>query len=448
MPLNEATASKTPSRIPRIASTITKITPKPAAPIVNDKNTTKVGELNVTNASNAAGRTVVVVASPKPTQPYQSPAAAPPTVVPAPNMTINVNVNSSMPQSPNQPTHTNNTNGQIVNNSRKNVTRATKSQSLSTNNNSLMTNDSEASEDGNGLSGTNQLETPRGKNDSNDISAKRQLFPSQLDLEPGRRSATFDKIENLTQTIRRGDSIASTAGTSQTQMQSTIQSTLHGMSTKRTGTPRSQTFVKSKTATPQNATYDILKDKTPCHQQYDPIDSAEFIQSFDQRDNDQDSNINMANFPSEAILSELMDVSEDAHDANQIEDQIANGSSDRSDNNLSLSRHESRSNDKKRTSTTSKSSDQSQINSMFPVVLLTRVDEPNSSVRSAMNATNIFRDMRESQMYTLEPPTEFQNSRHSNRVQDQEIIDEFEASPATYRRKLSEVSVFPLFGFL
>lgn len=436
MPLTDATGKstpKTPSRIPRIASTITKNTLKPALPIAVE-DTPKIGEPNVTNASKAAGPTIVVVASPKSTQPHQSSAALS-TVVPAPNMTINVNVNSSMPQSTKQTsqTNSNNNNGQIVNDSRKSVTKTTKSRLLSTSSNSLMTNDSEASEDGNISSATSQLETPHGKNDSNKTSAQRQLFPTQMVFEPVRRSATFNKGDNLTQTIRTGDSIASTIETTRTRKHT--QSIPNEMSSKLSGTPRSQTFVKPKISMPQNATYDISynNESTPCHQQYD------------QSENGQGSNINMANVPSEAFLSQLTDDSEDAHNENHVEEHIANGSSDQSDDNLSLSQRKSKTNDKQTKSTTYNS--QSDFNSTYPIVLLSRIDGPKSSLRSTMNGTNIFRGVRESEIYAIDPPAQFRTPRQSIGLQNEDIIDEVQVSPASCRRRLSEVSFFIFFFF-
>lgn len=429
-------ASKTPSRIPITASRTPvrsmasrSIVPKEAnnEPHIND-----VTVSNAPNAPNAAGQTVVVVTSPKPQQSAQS-AAVPPIFVPAPNMTINVNVNGSIPQSPKQIINTDD------NNSGENVSK-TKKGTQNSSVDSLMTNDSDSVENRANLSGP--YVTPRGASDANNTSARRQLFAAPPSDESVRRSATFNKIDNLTRTITNGDSMASPAKAIQTRTRNTVQALQNGSTPK--GTPQSQTFVKPKTSM-QNATYDVSatneSDRVPCHLQYDPINSAEYLNQIENDQTMQRSNDNTADIPSEARL-DTMNITDDADDGDNgvNQEHFADGSSDHSSNSSTMSRHTSKSGEKRRNANVNKTVTRPNPASPTwnPTVPLQRCDEPNSSTKSNGNSTNIFRGFSFGEIPPVTPPSFFQNTRNSARYPDNDLI--VEESPMTSKRNFNKVS--------
>lgn len=294
---------KTPSRIPIPKPRTIELTNAPIVP-----NT----------PSETARQTIIVVTSPK------SPVTQPSAVVPtAPNMTINVNVSgTTQPKSP-QSTNTDN----HLNRSKHDAI-STNPGSNSKSNNSLLTNDEDSEE--------NQANSSQNGNTSNqhNSSARRRLNYQNIPSvnEPVRRSATFNKDDNATQTIRNDGAVSPLA-----QRIGQLSTNQNGISSIGfDAAPQSQTFVKPRTSI-KNATYDIiqtsessrLSHKLPCYS----LNTVGFLSSINQTENRQsvqsDASRNcMAELPSEARLDSMhiTDDNDDAigNDINQAEAQITN----------------------------------------------------------------------------------------------------------------------------
>lgn len=397
---------KTPSRIPIVARTpvaVASTIPQPVVPNI-ENNLPKISEANLTNASNVAGRTVVIVTSPRSKQSLQS-SETPATGIPATNMTVNVNVNGPMPQSPVSTTQTIDTNQPNIDNPQTNVTKSKNGHSMSSNN-SKITNDSDSE--------MSLLETPRNKTNLNNTSAKRQLnFSTNSNNDRMRCSETYDKIDNMTRTIRNGDSIASNLELSHPRTRAINKTIQHVKSPQCTVTLRSQTFSKSGVSIPQDATYDI----SAASENY------------------------MKDIPSEAILDPIELTDDSSHGNNMSIDKtrahIGNGSSDRSDLDASKSAHNNRANSNRTKSHNNKTTTQYNPNSqsMNPILCISRIDE---SMMQRKNATNIFgKSGRESLFQNLTPPSLFQDTCTGNQLGNG-TLDQF--SPKTGERRLSEVS--------
>lgn len=397
-------STQTPSRIP-VTTSRTPIAIKSTASRsivpLEANNVPSIAEVNVSSAPNAAGRTIVVMSSPGSRQSSQ-PSAMPVTVVPAPNMTINVNVNGSTPQSSKQ---TINTIGNNLDHSEKSMSKS-KNAKPNSSGDSLMTNDSDSVENQVNISGPCDTPTGNLRNDSNNHSARRQLFASQPNVEQMRRSATFDKIDNLTRTIMNGNSMASPIG---------------GIQATPKSTPRSQTFVKPKISM-QNATYDIQtaneSDRVPCHLQYNGIDTREYL-SLNRTDDNQEM---QADLPSEARLDSIDHITDDGNNGlNQVKEHFANGSSDRSSNSSAISIHSDKTNDK-------------QVQNI-PYInqAIKRYNLSSSNFNPVVSLNRI--DTRLSEIGVLSPPSMFQNTRNS-RFND--YIDD--KSPETSLRNINKVS--------
>ncbi|XP_055326926.1 uncharacterized protein LOC129580489 isoform X2 [Sitodiplosis mosellana] len=407
---------KTPSRLPlpisRTPKPIRTIALTPLTPIVVEGiPRPHVDEVTSSNAQNAEDR-IVILRTPHSIRSNQ-PAAEPPTVIPAPaqNITVNVNVSNSQPQSPHQATQTTRTHDQHIENATNGGDSGGDRRNNSTND-SLMTDDSDSNGNDANLSGSRN-ETPRG--DSSNISARRRLFTKD-DADQTRRSATFNKVDNLTQTIDKnmtrtipGESTHSPSANGNQFRTRSKNSIPHSTAKSPSAiASNSQTFAKPKTSL-QNATYDVPAGNRPIRFSVDNrqstvgINSEEFLNSLTSPQRTYNKNgstfSSMAELPSDAILGSI-DVSDDAMNVDEANE--ADAIEDLSKNDEQPPCSSSKLNKKQ-------ISQKIDLNSPSwnPLVMVNRIPDQTKSIPKAIaNVSNI----RISQLYPLPPPDEFQDS--------------------------------------
>lgn len=307
---------RTPSRLPVAISH----TPKTAKTIASGQMTEiepNVGDVLTSNAHGAeAARTIVMVPNAQPTKPTQpsqpvqpSAVSSPTTIVPAPNMTIHVNVSNSMPQTPTQTPQIQSS----INKNAENVAIATNGSDGSkrnSSNDSLMTNDEDS--EGNGANTFNPLDTPTGnlKGDASNASVRRKLFSSsgQSEQPPGK---ILHRIDYLTKNVVNRDSTASTTFNVRSRSQNASLANSRKNDDSQVNAPMSQTFTKPRTSI-QNATYDVQNSKNVSNS----VQRSEKETDISEQNNTESVG-DMADLPSEAVL-EPIDVSEDDDDDDDV----------------------------------------------------------------------------------------------------------------------------------
>lgn len=412
---------KTPSRLPiamrapRLATTISsnQITAKTAEPIIADKA-----------ASNAkhteTGRTVILLAPSSNAAPSNQPSVVPATtVVPAPNMTINVNVTSPGSQPLKE---TPKISRRLIGNA-ANATNGSDGSKPNSSTDSLMTND----EDSEGHA-RHSLETYDSPADTSRETVRRKLF-SNVATESPRRSATFNKIDNLTRTINNGDTITSPNKGFRTRSINTTQPRLSNRNESGAIASKSQTFIKTK-APISNATFDVHAESASTYQQ--DANTIECSVSRILEPNVTEDSNDLGNVPSDALLDpiDLTDNDSDSH--------ALSVRSDVTDRNDKSSKNGDKSNDEPKLTRQTQRNTQTPSN-LDPKLSLARVkldrlsteqmNQLRNSIanRSKANVSNI----RDSGAYQLPPPIEFENTNSS-------II--MESSPVSSQAKFNEVS--------
>lgn len=344
------------------------------------------------------------------------PSPAPQTVIPASNITVNVNVSNSQPQSPRQTTQTIRTHD-------KNIEKAINGgggggndsggDQRNSTNESLMTNDSDSHGNEANLSSDSRCDTPRG--DKNNKSACRRLF-SKDEKEETRRSATFNKVDNMTRTIdNMTPAIPGESPSVQFRTRSKNNNTNTMAKSPSVIAPNSQTFVKPK-ASLQNATYDVpaesasIQPSANSHRSHVGIDTEEFIALTSMERTNGSTFNNMADLPSEVQLDPI-DVSDGEVDADEA---IA---VDKSQHHVQPSRNSKRLNEKKKKQQTQ----DIDYNSARwnPSVIMHRIPK---KVATPQQSNENISTVRASRSYNILPPDEFQNSS---------IVEE--KSPATQK---------------
>lgn len=395
--------ARTPSRLPisksRTPKPIHTTALTPHTPVaVRHTPRLHIGEVTSSNDQNARAGQMNIHHTP--ISQLKQPAAVPSTVIPGPNITVNVNVSNTQPQSPNQNTQTIRKNDQNIENAINGGDSGGDRRNNS--NESLLTDDSDSMGNEANLSDS-RCETP--KSDTRNISACRRLFP-QNEAEQTRRSATFNKIDNLTHTIDNmtrtipGDT---TTHSSNNQFRTRSKNSFSNTSAKSPNAPNSQTFTKPKISL-QNATYDVSAENLsvrPSIEQraYNGIDSEEFIaQSTSEGTNNGSTFGNMVDIPSEALLGSI-NVSDDEMNVDDANHQ--------NENVKKRSRSGSKVTDKR--SLPKDSYDLSNPQRQPSVILhrdTTRPGTPQINRQSNANVSNV----RGSISYNILPPVTFQDS--------------------------------------
>ncbi|XP_031629097.1 uncharacterized protein DDB_G0283357-like isoform X2 [Contarinia nasturtii] len=387
--------SRTPSRIP-VSKIFRGIVHTPRS---------NIGDATPASSKNGGWRhDFIVVQTPTANQQTQ-PISTPATVVPPQNVTINVNVSNSHPQTSQpsqqeqqqtkQTTHTIRTNNPLNENG-PNAENGS--------NDSILTNDSN-SNDGHKMINSDRSNTPI--LDRGNISARRKLFPKDDPEQSRRDGTTFNKIDNLTRTIT-GDSIASPMRTRQRN------SNLSAKSVSSIMVPSSQTFVKPKTSI-QNATYDVATENGLAQPSNDipnvgmnSTENSQALTSSSHTGGDTYSINDAANLPSEAFLEPIADDEGHENDVALI---------DRNDEQPSVNERTSQLN---QTNSLSKE--------FNPVVKLNRISMRNSTRKTIGDSTENISNLHASKSYIQPPPFEFQN--------DDDLIKE--GSPQTSLRNFNE----------
>lgn len=421
---------KTPSRLPvamrasRLATTMSsnQITAKTAEPNIADKA-----------ASNAkqteTGRTVILLAPSSNAAPSNQPSVVPPTtVVPTPNMTINVNVNSSGSQPLKE---TPKISRKLIGNA-ANATNGSDGSKPNSSTDSLMTNDEDS--EGNAR---HSLETYDSPAETSRETVRRKLF-SNVATESPRRSATFNKIDNLTRTINNGDTITSPNKGFHTRSINTTQPRLSNRNESGAIASKSQTFIKTK-APIANATFDVHGESVSTSQQ--DTNTIECSVSRILEPNVTEDSNDLGNVPSDALLDpiDLTDNDSDSHalsvrsDVTDRNDKSSKNG-DKLNDEPKLTRQTQRNTQTPSISKVSTNDKDPKLSLMSVRVKLDRMStEQMNQFRSSIanqskaNVSNI----RDSGAYQLPPPIEFENTNSS-------II--MESSPVSSQAKFNEVS--------
>lgn len=398
-------AVRTPSRLP-IA--ISRTTPKPTElppVLIVETSRPHVGEVSSSNNQNAeASRPLTLHAL------ANQSAAMSPTVIPAPNITVNVNVSNTKLQSPHQTTQTNRKPDQNIENAINSGDDGDNSGGDRRNNSneSLLTNDSDSN--GNEQNWSNsRCRTP--KKDGTSSIVRRRLF-SNDDAEQTRRSATFNKVDNLTRTIdNRTQTISGDSPNNSPQFRTRSKNNITNTVVKSSSViaPSSQTFDKPKLSL-QNATYDVPAESPSIRQLIDKsrtrigINTEEFIAlTSPNRTNNENGSAfsNMADLPSEAQLESIVLTDDEEDAANPIVDLNVQNKND-----VQPSRNNNTRNEMQKSRT-------NRYNSMIlksPRVMIHRIStKPTASLSNRKPHENIS-NVRDSRSYAILPPEDFQNT--------------------------------------
>lgn len=304
---------KTPSRLP---VPITQ-TPKPIRTTALTPIPHHVESIGAMPLSVAARRTPIVSETPM----VPRIVVSPPTVIPAPpaNVTVNVNVNNSIPQSPLQGTQTVQKSDRMDtlhirdenDKNNGNASNGRLANAQSTSNNSLLTDDDSEEIRSNA---SERCETPKIGASNDNVS--RKLFPEENDQY--RRSATYDRIPSPLPNQQQSLSFRTRSTNAIAPKNQNI------------GSPAtSETFVKQKTL---NATYDIPKQNASYRNSRTGNETDEFPSSYVSNSTN-NTNVhrntlgNGLNLPSEALIN-MDTVSINLTEDNEINVNNANGSND------------------------------------------------------------------------------------------------------------------------
>lgn len=386
--------SRTPSRIP-ISKTFRPIVHQNSIiPSANERDASPVGSQN-----EKRRREFIVVQTPnRPTPSIPTPA----TVVPAQNLTVNVHVNNSHPQSPSrsqqpdQITQTIRTHQDTENEQNAELDNGQRNGS----NESVMTNDDSSNDEHQMIESNRSNTMPL---DRSNVSVRRKLTFVKTDAEQSRRDTkTPITIDNLTRTITK-DSLR--VRSPRRTRQHTNELSAKNMSS--ILPPNSQTFNKTKKSI-QNATYDVVNNgsaqSTTNVQPNAEGSSNEFSGTLGTSSNTGGStyNINPADVPSNAIL-EPMETIDDENNA--------------------------ATNDQNDKQPTQKKQAIDVPDNFQPKIVLTPVPIPTR--KSVRNSTANGSNLHASQSYIAPPPIEFQNDSNDYLV---------EGSPQSSMRTFQEVS--------
>lgn len=413
---------KTPSRlpvalrVPRLATTMS--TNRITANLSVEPN---IADKAASNAKHTeTGRTVIFLAPSSNAAPSNQSSVVP-SVVPAPNMTINVNVSNPVPQPLKE---TPKISRKHIGNA-ANATNGSDSSKPNSSTDSLMTNDEDS--EGNAR---HSLETYDSPAETSRETVRRKLF-SNVATESPRRSATFNKIDNLTRTINNGDTITSPNKGFGTRSINTTQPRLSNRNESDAIASKSQTFIKTK-APISNATFDVHAESASTYQQ--DANTIECSVSRILEPNVTEDSNDLGNVPSDALLDpiDLTDNDSDSH--------ALSVRGDVTDRTNKSSKNGNKSNDEPKLTQQSQRNTQTSLN-LDPKLSLARVKLNRLSTeqmnhfrnsianQSKANVSNI----RDSGAYQLPPPIQFENTNSS-------II--MEISPVTAQAKFNEVSCF------
>lgn len=397
------TSSRLPISISRTPKPVHTTALTPHTPVaVQHISRSHVGEVTSSNDQNARAGQMNKYRTP--TSQLNQPAAVPSTVIPGPNITVNVNVSNTQPQSPHQTSQPIRKNDQNIENAMNGGNSGGDRRNSS--NENLLTDDSDSMGNEANLSDS-RCETP--KADTRNTSACRRLF-AQDEAEQTRRSATFNKIDNLTHTIDNmtrtipGDKTHSLTNQFRTRSKNSIPNT----NAKSPIATNSQTFTKPKTPL-QNATYDVSAENLSVRpsisqRAYNGIDSEEFIAQLSSEGTNNGSTFgNMADLPSEALLGSI-NVSDDEMNVDEANGVDANH---QNQNVKKRSRSRSKVTDKR---SLSKDSYDLRNSQRQPSVILQRISTDEINRQSNGNVSNV----RESLLYNILPPVNFQDGEIIN----------------------------------
>lgn len=243
-------APKTPSRLPVAVSRLSKINAT-STPYTSSGNELRPSVENASSNPTNVDRNVVIITTPA-SQPAPAAPVAP-TAIPA-NMTINVNVNGSLPQplaaqaSPSQ----SNAIPRNVTYDRNDHLPAHNRQDEN-NTDGILTDDSDSEEPN--VTGFNTPSGIKAPGNVSNASVRRKLFPQEQNHERSARNAS-PRIDNLTRTIVNNDTAERSHRSFRKRSQNASALENEHRHSRSAFAVNSDTFVKQKLLLP-NATFDV-----------------------------------------------------------------------------------------------------------------------------------------------------------------------------------------------